>query len=164
MCVQTTSPSNLRIGSWYGSTLAANPQVLYSCGFKDGFDLLDGRNKGRYTGTCFSLSGSSVNPSQHISFVRDNKWNWDKKYDYYPSSRSNWVIKSDYNNRALSNNIIGRYAFSAAVDNQGQLILGGSTNAFDNLGWSFKKYGNLWKSTGNIVKVQNKASIYLPNE
>ena len=162
MCVQTTSPSNLRIGSWYGSTLAANPQVLYSCGFKDGFDLLDGRNKGRYTGTCFSLTGSSVNPSQHISFVRDNKWRWDKKYKYSPA-QSNWVIKNGY--RPTNNNIVGRYAFSASVDNQGQLILGGSAFSFDNLGWR-KKF---WKATGNIIKIQKEGSfadptVYLPNE
>ena len=138
--------------------------MLYSCGFKSGFELKD---SGRYTGTCYSLSRSAMIPTQHISFVRDKtgRWaKWNKDYRFSPSSNSKWVLKSDNSYQSLANNLVGRYAFSAALDNQGQLILGGSTNAFDNLGWSFKKYGNLWKSTGNIVKVQNKASISLPNE
>ena len=104
-----------------------------------------------------------MNPSPHVTFIRESGWG--TEYSLDPASDSKWIVKSG-NNRPYANNLYGRWAISATVDERGKLIVGGPTIAFDQKGYFNRNNGqSKWKATGNILKIKNKNLVVkLPNE
>ena len=103
-----------------------------------------------------------MNPSPHVTFIRESGWG--TEYSLDPASDSKWIVKSG-NNRPYANNLYGRWAISATVDERGKLIIGGPTIAFDQKGYFNRNNGqSKWKATGNILKIDRRNLVKLPNE
>ena len=93
-CLTTTSPADqLTPTSWFGATMAASTNDLYSCAFRYKWKKYDSSWK---LGKCFSLTGGN---------------NWRSFFDftnYFQKSSSSWYRR-------------GIYGFSSTVNDAGDL-------------------------------------------